>query len=104
MRIIISGEHHWTCDDLAIRIIDRLIARYGREGLAIAHGADLGMDAAFARAATLAEVEQEPHPIDRKIFGLRAEAIRNGKMVAKGADLCLVFHRFILIAKGNRSD
>jgi len=60
------------------------------------------MDAAFARAATLAQVEQEPHPIDRKSFGLRAEMIRNGKMVAKGAGLCLVLHRFILIAKGNR--
>jgi hypothetical protein len=71
MRVIISGDRYWNCPELAARVVERQIARYGRQGLTIVPGADVGIDAAFARAATLAEVEQEPHPIDRQSFGLR---------------------------------
>ena len=37
MRILITGDRHWRCDDLAEQILNRLHARYG-PGLTIGHG------------------------------------------------------------------
>jgi hypothetical protein len=39
MRILITGDRHWRCNDLAKQIVNRLIARYGPDlGLPVANG------------------------------------------------------------------
>jgi hypothetical protein len=35
MRILVTGDRHWTCTPLAERIVNRLIARYERKGQAV---------------------------------------------------------------------
>ena len=37
MRILVTGDRHWHCDDLAEQVLNRLLARYG-PGLTIVHG------------------------------------------------------------------
>jgi acetylglutamate kinase len=47
MRILITGDRHWSCMELAERVVSRLIARYGYD-LVIVHGGANGVDQAFA--------------------------------------------------------
>jgi hypothetical protein len=101
-RVIITGDRAWQCDELATRVVARLIERYGRERLVLIHGAATGVDSAFDRAAILARVEREPCPADWDRLGKRAGPIRNGVMVAKGADLCIAVHKFLMNSKGTR--
>jgi hypothetical protein len=63
-RVIITGDRAWQCDELATRVVARLIERYGRERLVLVHGVATGVDSAFDRAAILARVEREPCPAD----------------------------------------
>jgi hypothetical protein len=101
-RVIITGDRAWQCDELATRVVARLIERYGRERLVLVHGAATGVDSAIDRAGILARVEREPHPADWKRQGNRAGPIRNGEMVSKGADLCIAVHRFLMNSKGTK--
>ena len=38
MSVIITGDRCWLCDELAKRIVGRLVARYSKENLVIFHG------------------------------------------------------------------
>jgi hypothetical protein len=62
MRVIITGDRGWDCDELARRVVARLVTRYGRDGLVLVHGAASGVDSAFDRAGIFARVQREPHP------------------------------------------
>jgi hypothetical protein len=53
VKILVAGDRNWRCEALAARIVQRLIARYGR-GITIVHGACSGVDSAFAGAAVMA--------------------------------------------------
>jgi hypothetical protein len=101
MRVIITGDRSWRCDDLAKRVVGRLVARYGKEGLEIVHGAAGGVDSAFDNAAIDARIGKDPHPADWRL-GKRAGPKRNRDMVKKGADLCIAVHKFLMNSKGTK--
>jgi len=117
MRILIVGEPKWYAPELAEQVLSRLMARYG-PSLTIVHGGGKGIDQAFAEACDDASIEQERHPArwrelnhaeavlrqDRKdvYYNANAAAIRDAEMVEAGADVCLVVHREIRLAKSPR--
>jgi YspA, cpYpsA-related SLOG family len=80
MRILISGDRHWRCNDLAEQIVSRLLARYG-PNLIIIHGAAPGVDESFAAACREMGVAAEPHVADCKGLGNVAGPARNRQMV-----------------------
>jgi len=49
MRIVVTGDRFWPCNQLAVTILRRLVARYGPE-IVIVHGGDPGVDESFAMA------------------------------------------------------
>jgi hypothetical protein len=100
-RILITGDRHWRCDDLAKQIINRLLARYGPE-LIIVHGGAPGVDNAFATACRELGIVAEPHLADWKGLGNIAGPERNREMVEAGADLCIALHRSIETSKGTK--
>jgi hypothetical protein len=48
MRIIVTSERHWQCVDLAEKIVNRLLARFG-PAIVIIHSGYPGVDQSFAR-------------------------------------------------------
>jgi hypothetical protein len=102
MRVIITGDRAWHCDELATRVVARLVSRYGRDGLVLVHGGAAGVDSSFHRACVFANVAREVYQADWQTQGKRAGPIRNGVMVAKGADLCIAVHRFLMNSRGTR--
>jgi hypothetical protein len=102
MRVIITGDRGWDCDELALRVLRRLVARYRSKNLTIIHGAASGVDMAFHWAACMARTGREPHPADWTWLGRRAGPIRNAAMVSKGAGLCIAVHRFLMNSKGTK--
>jgi hypothetical protein len=101
MCILITGDCHWRCDELAEQIVNRLLARYG-PGLVIVHGGAPGVDNAFARPCRELGIVGEPHLADWKGLGNIAGPERNREMVEAGADLCIALHRSMRRAKGRR--
>jgi hypothetical protein len=101
MRILIAGDRHWRCDELAEQIVNRLLARYG-PGLMIVHGEAPGVDNAFATACRELGIVAEPHLADWKGLGNIAGPERNREMVEAGADLCIALHRSIETSKGTK--
>jgi YspA, cpYpsA-related SLOG family len=101
MRILISGDRHWYCPDLADQIVARLVKRYGPE-IVIVHGAADDVDTSFAEAADEAGIEQEPHPARWAELGKKAGPTRNAEMVQAGADLCIACHRSLASSKGTK--
>ncbi len=102
MRILVTGDRNWACRELAKSVIERLIARYGRD-LVIVHGAATGVDTAFSDAARDARLKVEPNEVtgvDWSYYGKRAGALRNAKMVQLGADLCIAVHRNLRASLG----
>ena len=101
MRVLVTGDRAWDCRDLAVSVVERLIARYGRD-LTLVHGGCRGVDAAFAAAAADAGLTVEAHPADWANGGRRAGPERNARMVASGVDLCVAVHRFLANSKGTK--
>lgn len=98
-RVIITGCRRWRCFDLARRIVDRLIARYGPE-VDIVQGAADGVDWAFVEAAYDRGLGVCSYPADWEKHGKRAGPIRNAEMVKSGADFALAVHRDLKGSKG----
>jgi hypothetical protein len=101
MRILVTGDRHWNCTDLAERVVNRLIARYGY-GLTIVHGGANGVDQAFAVACRHLGVVAEPHVSDWKGLGNIAGPARNREMVQAGAELCIALHRDLATSKATK--
>jgi hypothetical protein len=101
MRILVTGDRHWTCYDLAEAILNRLIARYGPD-LVIVHGGAAGVDQAFHMACKTLGIAVEPHVADWKGLGNIAGPARNREMVQAGADLCIAIHRFLASSMGTK--
>jgi hypothetical protein len=101
MCILITGDRHWRCDDLAEQIINRLLARYGAD-LVVVHGGAAGVDNAFAVACRKLGIALEPHLADWKGLGNIAGPTRNREMVEAGADLRIALHRSIETSKGTK--
>ena len=101
MRVLIAGDRTWHCPALAAIVVRRLVDRHGL-GLVLVLGDGPGVDASFAAAARSTGVVAEVHPAARDKPGRRAGPARDAAMVARGADLCLAFHRFILNSTGTK--
>ena len=117
MRVIITGDRGWACHDLAERVVNRLVARYGADQT-IVHGGAAGVDRAVDEAATDAGLVVEAYPADwgelshpRAVikldrnghpFDSAAGPRRNQLMVAKGANQCIAVHRDLKESKGTK--
>jgi hypothetical protein len=58
MRIVITGERSWRCDELATAVVRRLVKRYGAN-LTIVHGGQSGVDESFNTACKILEIALE---------------------------------------------
>jgi YspA, cpYpsA-related SLOG family len=101
MRILITGERHWTCREVAETVLNRLVARYG-PNLVVIHGGACGVDQSFQVACETMGVAVEPHLADWKGLGNVAGPARNQEMVQAGADLCIALHRSLASSKGTK--
>jgi hypothetical protein len=101
MRILVTGDRHWPCTELAERIVDRLINRYGYD-LVIIHGGAPGVDNAFAEACRKLAITAEPHLADWKGLGNVAGPARSREMIQSGVDLCIALHRTLETSKGTK--
>jgi YspA, cpYpsA-related SLOG family len=101
MRILITGDRHWRCDDLAKQVLNRLLARYGPH-LVIGHGGAPGVDQSFHVACQTLGVTVEPHLADWKGLGNVAGPARKQEMVQAGADLCVALHRSLESSRGTK--
>jgi hypothetical protein len=117
MRVLVTGDRHWYAPDLAVQVVNRLLARYGRD-LVIVHGAAPGIDWSFTQACADLGVKVEVHPArwdhldapgaivrvnkDGLRYNANAGPIRNAEMVAAGAEMCIAFHRFLAGSSGTK--
>ena len=91
MRIVMAGERAWACDELAIVVLQRLIARYGRE-MVIVHGGAVGVDESFSRACKSLSVDVEVRLANWPQTGHPTIGSKNHELIKDGADLCIAFH------------
>jgi hypothetical protein len=102
MRVIITGDRSWYCPELAKCVVGRLVARYGKKELVIVHGAESGgVGSAFDAAAIDARVTKDSH-LAQFGPGEAGIRIRNRYMIAKGGDLCVAVHRFLVKSRGTK--
>lgn len=99
VRVIVTGDRHWSPGDLAVRILRRLKDRHG-DALVIVHGSATGIDTAFESAARYLGVRTEPHPADWETLGPAAGPRRNQEMVDAGARFVLACHRTLERSRG----
>jgi hypothetical protein len=98
-RILISGDRHWECPEVAEWILQSLLVRHG-PGFVVVHGAARGVDSTFAAACDRLGIVHEPHPADWEARGKGAGPRRNQEMVDLGADFAIAVHRDIASSKG----
>ena len=101
MRIRVTGDRHWRCNELAEQIVNRLVARYG-PNLVIIHGEAAGVDQSFSVACEKLGIMAEPHLADRKGLGSVAGPARNREMIQSGADVCTTLHSSLEASKGTK--
>lgn len=93
MRVIVCGSRDWNYRQI---ISDRLAQlppgeRPGIDDTIIVHGAARGADRIAAQEAEKLGLIVEAHPADWDRYGKRAGLLRNDRMAAAGADLCIAF-------------
>jgi hypothetical protein len=117
MRVIVTGDRDWYAPDMAAEVVRRLLIRYGPD-LVIVHGGATRIDWSFTQACGNRGVKVEVHParwdsldvpeavIRENKYGVSYNAnagpIRNAKMVAAGAGMCVAFHRFLARSRGTK--
>lgn len=90
-RILVTGSRAFTDGAVVRQALDEALAEFGAP-LTVVHGAARGADTLAAEwARATAGVAEEPHPADWSRLGKRAGFVRNARMVALGADLCIAF-------------
>lgn len=97
-RILVTGSRETTVDEdnYVQRVLYLASSRPLEQGMRVivvqGKCPKGGVDLAAERfAASVAGVENEPHPADWNKHGKGAGMIRNSEMVAAGADICLAF-------------
>ena len=100
-RVIVTGDRHWYCEELAYRVVQGLRAKHG-PGVVIVEGGAEGVDWAFHVAANGCEVATERFDADWKRLGPRAGPARNAAMIVAGADLCIAVHPNIDVSRGTK--
>jgi hypothetical protein len=101
MRILVAGDRHWHSDELAERVVQRIVKRYGSD-VVIVNGGAPGVDWAFSKACRKLVVEMEVHTADFRTLRNVAGPARNREMVQAGADLCVAFHRALETSEGTK--
>jgi uncharacterized protein YfiM (DUF2279 family) len=98
--VLVTGDRHWECHDLARRVVARLVAKYGE--VDIVQGAAAGVDYAFVEAAFEAGCGVASFPADWDVHGKAAGPRRNAEMVAAGADFAIAVHRNLRGSRGTK--
>jgi hypothetical protein len=94
MRIVVTGDRMWACDKLALAVLKRLIARYGRE-IFIVHGGSPGVDESFNQACKHLGISVEARLPNWGQTGPPTVGSRNRELLKAGADLCIALHQSI---------
>jgi hypothetical protein len=94
MRILVTGDRHWDCPDLAIQIVSRLLARYGPE-LVVIHGGKPGVDRAVAEACETLNVPHESRMLSWHQTGLPTIGTKNRELIKAAPDICVAIHESI---------
>lgn len=105
MRVLVTGDRHWT-DGQGIRyILQQVPNLYKRsvEDLTLVHGAARGADTLAAYHATLLGWRIDPFPADWNAHGRSAGPIRNRAMLDSGVDICFAFHDKIAESRGTKN-
>lgn len=93
VRVLVTGSRSWTDREVirqalaSIPVVHRALTR----NVTVVHGAARGADTIAAEEATKLGMAVEAHPADWERHGKAAGPIRNGEMVALGADVVLAF-------------
>ena len=101
MRIVVTGERAWACDELAMVILQRLIARYGRD-IVVVHGGFPGVDQSFNKACKSLGVTVEVRLAEWPQTGTPTIGTRNRELIKPGADLCIALHRSVRTSQRTR--
>jgi hypothetical protein len=94
MRIVVTGDRAWACDDLAMVIVQRLTARYGRD-FVIVHAGSVGVDESFNIACKNLGIAVEVRMANSGQTGTPTIGTRNRELIKPGADLCIAVHRSV---------
>ncbi len=100
MRVLVTGSRRWDRADVIEACLDIIAAEaagVGEEQLVVVHGCAVGADALadrwVRRDGHPLQVTAERWPANWTDHGRAAGILRNRKMVAAGADVCLAFVR-----------
>jgi hypothetical protein len=88
VRILITGSRSWDDRTTLWAALDEVALEHR---VVVVHGAASGADRLAVEWVDNARAEDEPHPPDYTAHGAIAPLVRNGEMVAAGADLCVTF-------------
>jgi hypothetical protein len=94
MHIVVTGETAWASDELAMVVVQRLIARYGPE-IVILRGGETGVDESFNEACKSLGIAVEARLANWPQTGPPMIWSKNRELVKDGADLCIALHRSI---------
>ena len=101
MRILVVGDRHWNCAELAGQIVNRLLARYG-PNLVIIHGGEPGVDQAVALACQELGVLVEARLVNWHQTGLPTIGTKNRELIKAAPELCVAIHQSIETSKRTR--
>ncbi|MFL5911235.1 MAG: DUF2493 domain-containing protein [Gaiellaceae bacterium] len=91
-RILVTGSRNWPDLHAVYRALREAVHDQDWDDVVIVHGGcPTGADQFAARWAALVGVKQEVYRADWATHGRAAGPLRNRRMVAAGADLCLAF-------------
>jgi hypothetical protein len=93
MRVIIAGDRFWSCEELAGRVVNRPLARYGPR-LTIVQGGFPRIDQSLAVACR--EIGIGAGLCLAEFSHLGDYRYQNGELLRRGAHMCLIFHRSAL--------
>jgi hypothetical protein len=103
MKIVVTGDRHWT-DRTTVEIVMRLLLPvHDREGLTIIAGGAPGLDTIAAEVAEAYGYEVDVFEADWDLYGRKAGPIRNKAMLDTEPDFVLAFHDEIEKSKGTRN-
>jgi hypothetical protein len=101
VRVIVGGSRDWKCDALAVRVVRRLVARYGR-ALVVVHDGAPGAATAFDAACLRLGVRRDPVVGPGPDAWPRPGPERHDRMIALGAAFAIVCHPYLANGLGTR--
>ena len=101
MRIVVVGDRCLVCRELALKILRRLLARYGNE-ITIIHGGEPGVDQSFSAACQELGVTSEVRLANWHQTGLPTIGMKNRELIKAAPDLCIAVHYSIETSKRTR--